>query len=188
MLQELLITLCRALRHRGLHCSIGAPRRRRKRKRKEKEGRRRRKRRTNVGGVEEERSRRGQPEPGNQNLNELRGHAPVLPVYQPPPWFFRRSGGFQRCFHRCAAVAGFNLDNKWWTHGRGGLHLSESSNNRFFCENLRLTRIMETPFLDGKMISFWWMSPSCISYTFAFSFYAFDKSRGFLYLWNSGVP
>lgn len=66
VLQELLITLCRALRHRG--SIVRSVRRSWRRKRRRREGRkeegRRRKRKANgVGGVEEERSR------GEANLN-----------------------------------------------------------------------------------------------------------------------
>lgn len=109
-----------------------------KEKKGEEERRRRRREREKDESVGGESKRNGR---GEANLNlESESEWTARPCartsglpYSPP--LLERCGGFQRCFHRCAVVAGFNLDNKWWrTDDRGGFHLSESSNNLwFFC-------------------------------------------------------
>lgn len=98
VLQELLITLCRALRTSRAplfdRCAAAAEKKKKKRKRGKKKTKEKDKRWWSRRGTVEERP----TWTWKQNLNELRGHAPVLPVYHAPstvlPTFRRLSTVF----------------------------------------------------------------------------------------------
>lgn len=194
VLQELLITLCRALRtsRAPLFDRRAAAAGKKKKKRK---GKRRgeeedeRERRTNPSAE----SRRGTVEERptwtwNQNLNELRGHAPVLPVYRTP----LHSWNVAEAFNGVFIVARSWRDLIWITNDE-----EQTIVVAFICQNPRtifgsFARKLAAHEDNGNAIlgmEKWSRFDECrlrVSDFVFFSFHEFDKSRDFLYFfWRS---